>query len=396
LITDYSLKDQSKVKVRSAAKSEETGKYIALWVRRVNCRNTVHNDGGAWYQTAAVENTGATGAARWVALGRSEVEAMQGKLKYRKTPEEEEERTTLFNLIDVNGNGFVSLAEIDKALPELMGCVALFNAKPAIIRAFMAAVNKPLPKNDDQAFKKHSKDYIYAGEQFRVLIQYLHEFFQMYLIFQDIIDTDEDRRIDCQEWANFITSGNAERVGIEVTPQMLEDKCGETPMAGYSVFNEIDTDQAGCILFKEFSDFCIRKGIKDSGKNDGLKKLRELFYKAKDLEDGVSYDMFRAVLINLGVAAEDVQQIIEQTDENYNGAIDIDEFVQYLKGYSLPQEAVESAIENGRGRIVCKIGCGMYAASGFTRSGKPRTTCCKGCASTGEHDDKCDLVPVAE
>ena len=53
-----------------------------------------------------------------------------------------------------------------------------------------------------------------------------------YLIFQDMADADEDRRIDCQdvlghdfprligcgwqEFANFVTSGKAEKVGIKV------------------------------------------------------------------------------------------------------------------------------------------------------------------------------------
>eukprot|EP00933_Yihiella_yeosuensis_P079178 TRINITY_DN9143_c2_g2_i1.p1 TRINITY_DN9143_c2_g2~~TRINITY_DN9143_c2_g2_i1.p1 ORF type:complete len:518 (+),score=121.07 TRINITY_DN9143_c2_g2_i1:57-1556(+) len=413
LVTDYSAKDQSKVKVRSAEKNEN-GKFIALWVKRMNCRNTVHKDNGYWMRTDNPENTGATGAARWVALGRPEVENMKGKLKWKDTPEEEAERAQLFQLMDINGNGYVSLAELDKALPDLMGCVALFNAKPAIIRAFMAALERPCPENDDRCFREHAKDYIQPGEQFRVLMQYLHEYFEMYLIFQEMGDADADRRIDCQEWADFIVSGKAERVGIEVTEELLQDKCGETPMPGYSLFNEIDSDQGGCILFKEFSEYCIRKGIKDkkrsmeqasrpcpparggSTSSVDVSKLRPLFEDAKDLPNGISLERFRKIVQKVGgLAPEEVEQIIVETDENHNGVIDVEEFLEWLQGLSMSQDELASKMKvSEASRLKCKNGCGMLAAKGFTRRGNPMDTCCRGCALGGDHDRSCAREPA--
>jgi len=333
LITSFGIKDPAKVKVRSVQKNEE-GKYIALWVKRINCRNTVHKDTGAWKATPNPEkNTGATGAARWVALGRPEVDAMQGKLKFQKTEEEEAERAELFKLCDVNHNGVLSLAEIDKALPEVMGCTALFNAKPAIIRAFLAATGRPPARHDDAAYREHLKDYVKPGEQFRLLIQYLYEFFEMYLIFQDMADADEDRRIDCLEFSKFITSGKAEKVGIKVTPEMLEDKCGDTPMPGYSLFNEIDEDQGGCILFKEFSDYCIRMGLKDPSRSplDGDQaKLRELFHSAKDMDQAMSLGRFVEILKKVGIRDDEIDLMIKATDKNKDYKIDVDEFMDWL------------------------------------------------------------------
>jgi len=216
----------------------------------------------------------------------------------------------------------------------VMGCVALFNAKPAIIRAFLAASGRPSARQDDAAFREHAKDYITPGEQFRLLLQYLYEFFEMYLIFQDMGDADADRRIDCKEFANFITSGKAERCNIKVTPEMLEDLCGETPMPGYSLFNEIDADQGGCILFKEFSDYCIRKGIKDrdrhAGGEDRQQKMRAMFHSAKDTDDGISLGRFHKMLQQLGMADDDIGEIIRETDKNGNYVIDVDEFVDWL------------------------------------------------------------------
>lgn len=342
MVVSFGVRDPAKVKVRTADKNADTGRYIALWVKRINCRNTVHKDTGAYKATANGENTGATGAARWVALGRSEVDKMQGKLKFQKTPEEEAYRDEMFPLADVNHNGMLSLAEVDKALPELFGCVALFNAKPAIIRGFLAATGRPPAEHDDAAFRKHQNDYVYPGEQFRLLFQYLHQYFELYLIFQDMGDSDADRRIDIKEWAQFITSGKADQIGIKVTPEMLEDKCGETLMPGYSLFNEIDVDQGGCILFKEFSDYAIRQGLQDperckpgASSSSGpvavdFEKLKEIFHQAKDLENTMSLGKFHAVLTKLGFPPEDIEGIIRETDTNKNYAIDIDEFMDWL------------------------------------------------------------------
>eukprot|EP00930_Biecheleria_cincta_P087730 TRINITY_DN76969_c0_g1_i1.p1 TRINITY_DN76969_c0_g1~~TRINITY_DN76969_c0_g1_i1.p1 ORF type:complete len:526 (-),score=127.80 TRINITY_DN76969_c0_g1_i1:257-1834(-) len=408
MVVSFGVKDPSKVKVRSAERNPESGKYRALWVRRVNCRNTVHQDNGFWTKTENPENTGATGAARWVALGRSQVDAMQGKLKFRKTPEEDEARAELFRQADVNNNGMISLAELDKALPELFGCVALFNAKPAIIRAFLAATNRPPDaRSDEAAYQEHKADYIYPGEQFRVLIQYLHDYFEMYLMFQDLADVDADRRIDCKEWAEFITSGKAEKIGIKVTPEILEDMCGETPMPGYSLFNEIDVDQGGCILFKEFSDYAIRKGLKNPDRvllgGDGTADtLRELFASAKDLPDGMSLGKFHTILTKIGTPADDIDEMIRQADKNRSYAIDVDEFVDWLMddehrlAFERAQK-MESGDASAKGerqqsdgaRPVCKMGCGMLAADGVSRSGRPMETCCRGCAKGGDHDSRC-------
>ncbi|CAK9079806.1 Flagellar calcium-binding protein TB-44A (44 kDa calcimedin) (44 kDa calflagin) [Durusdinium trenchii] len=403
LITSFGVRNPALVKVRGVEKNED-GKYIALWVKRIHCRNTVHKDTGAWKATPNPESTGATGAARWVALGRPEVDAMQGKLKFQKTPEEEAQREELFKLIDVNHNGMLSLAEIDKALPDVMGCVALFNAKPAIIRAFLAATERPPHRNDEAAFREHARAYVKPGEQFRRLIQYLHEFFEMYLIFQDMVDADEDRRIDCKEFANFIASGKAEKVGIKVTPEMMEDRCGSTLMPGYSLFNEIDEDQGGCILFKEFSDYCIRKGLRNPDRDpmeSDTGKLRDMFHSAKDMDDAISIGRFVEILKKVGIKDGEIDAMIKATDKNHNYKIDVDEFIDWLMadGHHAALKRAERSGTESSGRAndgppACKNGCGFKAAPGVTRSGKPLDTCCRGCATSGEHDQRCRQDPA--
>jgi len=58
-----------------------------------------------------------------------------------KSPEQVKKRVGLFRQIDMNGNGYVSLAEMDKAILSVLQCEEIFKAKPCIVRAFNAAKN---------------------------------------------------------------------------------------------------------------------------------------------------------------------------------------------------------------------------------------------------------------
>jgi hypothetical protein len=53
--------------------------------------------------------------------------------------EDVNERKKMFNLIDGNGNGILSLAEVDGGIRDKLHLDKLFDAKPVLIRAFNAA-----------------------------------------------------------------------------------------------------------------------------------------------------------------------------------------------------------------------------------------------------------------
>lgn len=70
--------------------------------------------------------------------------------------------------MDMNGNGLLSLAEIDKGIRDTIKVEQLFDAKPAIIRAFMFAKDySPASKRSKK--NKHADDYIEKNE-FRVFL----------------------------------------------------------------------------------------------------------------------------------------------------------------------------------------------------------------------------------
>ena len=56
--------------------------------------------------------------------------------------------------MDVNESGFLSLAEVDKGMRDVLRLPELFKAKPVLIRAFQAA------KKCVESKKKYDKDYI--------------------------------------------------------------------------------------------------------------------------------------------------------------------------------------------------------------------------------------------
>ena len=75
--------------------------------------------------------------------------------------------------MDVNGNGYLSLAEIDKGLRDVLRLDSIFSCKRAIMRAFQAAKNAAKTKS------KHGADYVERIE-FRLLLQYLRQYFEYY------------------------------------------------------------------------------------------------------------------------------------------------------------------------------------------------------------------------
>ena len=93
-----------------------------------------------------------------------------------------DERKKLFSRIDYNGNGALSLAEIDKAVLELWPG---FNNKPALMRAYKSA-----DANGDGFIKRR---------EFRLLLKYIIYFNALWDKFEEI-DSDGDRRLDLAEF----------------------------------------------------------------------------------------------------------------------------------------------------------------------------------------------------
>ena len=140
--------------------------------------------------------------------------------------------------MDVNGNGYMSLAEIDKGLRDVIQLPEIFDLKPVIMRAYQTARTISPAKN------KHSDDYVTKNE-FKYLLYYLRQYYEYWVGF-DEVDKDDDRRISYDEFVKAVPM--MEKWGIKITD----------PEAS---FKEADSDGHGKILFVEFVEWSTKHSM---------------------------------------------------------------------------------------------------------------------------------------
>ena len=165
-------------------------------------------------------------------------EELSEKLPWHLTPEDKAKREKIWGSFDVNGNGIISLAEVDKGMRDVVRLPTLFSLKPVLMRAFTAAKNKVKSKHTN------GDDYVSKAE-FRFLLKFLRQYYEYWVAF-DRIDSNDDRRVTLAEFKQ--AKPELEKWGIDMSnPEKL--------------FREADKDGGGMILFIEFCDWAIKKSL---------------------------------------------------------------------------------------------------------------------------------------
>merc|ERR1711893_370762 len=155
-------------------------------------------------------------------------ETINEKLPFQRNKDAYAKRKEMWASFDVNGNGYLSLAEVTKGVRDVIAVDELFDAIPAINRSFHHT------KNVSKSDNKHGAEYIEFPE-FRLFLQTLRQFFEYYEAFNKL-DTGDDQRIDKEEF----TKEEMKSV-IEKWVGPIEDMEEE--------FNKIDKNGGGQILF---------------------------------------------------------------------------------------------------------------------------------------------------
>ena len=176
------------------------------------------------------------------------------RLPYGNSKEERKKRRQMWKYIDVNGNGFVSLAEMDKGLRDVIQLDHLFDAKKVTMRAFQNSRNaekQNANKWKNKQYKKYSEDYIERNE-LRYILKYIRRYFEYWVAFARLSDNNKSLKLD-----EFI-AGKDE----------LEKWVGPIDDAE-AVFNEIDANGGGKILFSEWVEWAekIKLDIDDDDDN---------------------------------------------------------------------------------------------------------------------------------
>ena len=146
-----------------------------------------------------------------------------------------EERNKLFDRLDVNGNGGLSLAEIDKGVAEMFPSL---NCKPALMRAYKAA--------------DLSGDGFIGRREFLLLLEYLVYFNNLFHKFQEI-DANHDRRLTLEEFVHGCAV-----VGVAVDREEAERE-----------FAKMDANSGGYVLFDEFCVWCANRECVGSANGTG-------------------------------------------------------------------------------------------------------------------------------
>lgn len=168
--------------------------------------------------------------------------AIREKLPTDKTDDEQKEkRSQIFDQFDPNGNGYLSLAEVDKGFRDVLGLYDIFDAKKVIMRSFQAA--KSVSNNQGKP-SIHGPDYIERSE-FRLLLVYIRQYFELWQMMSDV--SGPDHRISQEE---FITTAVPK---ISTWGFPIEDPAAE--------FSKIDTNGGGYILFEEFANWALVKHL---------------------------------------------------------------------------------------------------------------------------------------
>jgi len=165
-------------------------------------------------------------------------EEIAGKLPTAKTPEDKKRRKQMFREFDPNGNGVLSLAEIDKGVRDVLGIDEMFDSKPAIMRAYMIAKDSQRSKRPEIG-----DDYIELRE-FKFFLLSLRQYFEYWQAFMRV-DASGDRRIDLEEF-------KAAQSTIEVWVGEIDAE---------EEFGKIDRNGGGFILFDEFCKWAIKKNL---------------------------------------------------------------------------------------------------------------------------------------
>ena len=150
----------------------------------------------------------------------------------------------MWNAIDVNGNGILSLAEIDKGMRDVIRLPILFDLKPVLMRAYMAAKIK-CPSKKGTKKKSYNEDDYVSKKEFRWLLKYLRVYYELWVAF-DRIDKDGDKRVSYNEFCMAIPE--LERWNIDMSDPKAQ-------------FKAADKDGGGMILFIEFCDWGIKRNL---------------------------------------------------------------------------------------------------------------------------------------
>ena len=170
-----------------------------------------------------------------------------------KDQESKDKRKEIFTQFDVNSNGYLSLAEMDKGIAQILRLDDIFSIKPVMMRAFQAAKDSHKAKGKDDK----GDDYVTISE-FRLFFVWIRQYYELWQMF-DLVDSGDDRRINFSEFSSALPK--LEAWGLNTSDPEVS-------------FSECDQNGGGIVLFDEFAAWALKKQL--DGQDDDFDD--EAFY----------------------------------------------------------------------------------------------------------------------
>ena len=164
---------------------------------------------------------------------------INAKLPYdKKNAEQKKRRFEMFDQIDTNGTGKVSLSEVTAGMESVLGLGDEIDVPIVIKTAFDKAkvAGQQAGVNEDAS----GGDFIEKNE-FRLFLMYTRMYFEMYQLFSEL-DESGDMRIELDEFEKAIPL-------LKTWGAKIEDPA--------TTFKQIDANGGGKILFAEFVDWAL-------------------------------------------------------------------------------------------------------------------------------------------
>lgn len=249
---------------------------------------------------------------------------IEAKLPYQRDDEALARRKELFDQFDVNHNGYLSLAEADKGLRDVLQLEDVFDAKPAIKRAFHAALKYVHGDNPGPEFIKK--------KEFRVFLEFVQRYFELWVMFKTV-DASMDRHINMDEFRAALP--DLDSWGVRISEEEAE-----------TVFKNIDTNSGGQIDFSEFCTWAIEQKLKKTEEitrevtaavspASAVKEadIRCDFEKYDLAGEGtISKEELVAVFAELNphMGSEQVEQILAMANQGDSDTVDYNKFLAWL------------------------------------------------------------------
>eukprot|EP00419_Tripos_fusus_P012629 CAMPEP_0172660900 /NCGR_PEP_ID=MMETSP1074-20121228/4331_1 /TAXON_ID=2916 /ORGANISM="Ceratium fusus, Strain PA161109" /LENGTH=256 /DNA_ID=CAMNT_0013476563 /DNA_START=54 /DNA_END=824 /DNA_ORIENTATION=+ len=246
------------------------------------------------------------------------------QLPVGKTPEHKARRKELWDQFNVTGTKHLALFEVDAGIQKVLQCEELFDAKPAIRRAFAYA------KDINPKGPKDALEFC----EFRLLLVFLQNLFDIYELFKEIDGGSRDMELSLPDFQAAWPKLKVKGISVSDPEALWQQLKGDNKVVEFNEFADWATREglAGPELLEAEKEYEQRANETHDAELCG--RLKQVLGGWTRCEDGlVSSQDLKALLkkLHAGVEEEALDQLLECAKEG-GDKVRINTFVDSIVG----------------------------------------------------------------